>query len=53
MFVDNTIAMGIVSNTIKKQCSRDMNIINFWIGDQVTLGNFRVIWALGLRNWAD
>ena len=53
IYVDNTASVGISNNSIKKQRSRAMSILFFWVVDQVALNNFRVIWAPTLENQAD
>jgi len=45
IYVGNSLAVGIANNTIKRQRSHAMNMCYFWIVNQVTMGNFEVIWV--------
>jgi hypothetical protein len=47
---DNQTATGIANDTVKKQCSRSMEMCFFWIGDQVKRQFFKVY---GQENLAD
>ena len=53
IYVDNSAVHGIANNTIKRQQSRAMNMMYYWIVDQVTQQVFKVIWAPGIQNLAD
>jgi hypothetical protein len=50
---NNSTAVSIANNTVKKQQSRAMEKNFFWMTDQVTLGNFNVSWHPGQENLAD
>ena len=50
---DNSTAVAIANNTVKKQRSRAMEKNFFWIADQVKIGNFNVTWHPGQENLAD
>ena len=50
---DNSVARGISTGTIKQRRSRSVNISYHWIRDQVTSGNFSVLWDAGSGNLAD
>ena len=51
--VDNSTAVGIANNTVKRQCSRSMVMRYFWIADQVRRGIFNVKWHPGLEQLGD
>ena len=50
---DNTTATGIANNTVKKQRSRSMEMIYFWIADQVQWNFFSFHWHPGQEILAD
>jgi hypothetical protein len=50
---DNATAVGIANNTIKRQQSRAMEMIFFWIGDKVAQDMYQVAWHPGQENLAD
>ena len=50
---DNLTATGIANDTVKKQCSRLMEMRFFWMADQVKMGNVDVQWHPGQENLAD
>lgn len=50
---DNKTAVAIANNTVKRQCSRAMEMRFFWVADQVDIGNFNVTWHPGQENLAD
>ncbi|KAL7434490.1 hypothetical protein ACHAXH_002331 [Discostella pseudostelligera] len=50
---DNSTAVSIANDTVKKQRSRAMEKNFFWTVDQVALGNFNVTWHPGQENLAD
>ncbi len=50
---DNTTAVAIANNTVKKQRSRAMEKNFFWITNQVEIKNFNVTWHPGQENLAD
>ena len=50
--VDNTIVIGIVNNTIKRQRSRAMEM-HFWLLDQMAQQYFKFYYQPGLENLAD
>ena len=47
---DNTNADGTGNETVKQQCSRDMDMRYYWIVDQSDQGYFKVVCASGLEN---
>ena len=50
---DNSTAVGIANDTVKKQRSRSMKMRFFWITDQVRQILFKVLWHPGAENLAD
>ncbi len=50
---DNSTAVAIANNTVKKQRSRSMEKNFFWIVDQVARNNFNITWQPGKENLAD
>ena len=50
---DNSTAVAIANDTVKKQRSRAMEKNFFWVTSQVELGNFHVTWHPGQENLAD
>ena len=50
---ENSTAVSIANDTVKKQQSRAMEMRFFWITDQVLIGNFNVTWHPGQENLAD
>ena len=50
---DNSTAVSIANDTVKKQRSRAMEKNFFWVTQQVELGNFNVTWHPGQENLAD
>ena len=50
---DNSTAVAIANDTVKKQRSRAMEKNFFWTTNQVELGNFNVTWHPGQENLAD
>ena len=50
---DNSTAAGIANDSVKKQCSRSMEMRFFWVTEQVTNGTVDVQWHPGLENLAD
>ena len=51
--VDNSTAVGIANDSVKKQRSRSMEMRFFWTTDQVKQGHFTVKWTPGQENLAD
>ena len=51
--VDNSTAVGIANDSVKKQRSRSMEMRFFWTTDQVKQGHFAVKWTPGQENLAD
>ena len=51
--VDNTTAVGIVNNTIKRQRSRAMEMRYFWLLDQETQRYIKVYYQPGAENLGD
>ena len=51
--INNTIAVGIVNNTIKRQRSRAMEMRYFWLIDQETKKYFKFYYQPGQENLAD
>ncbi len=50
---DNATAVGIASNTVKRQQSRLMEMRFFWIGDKVAQEMYDITWHPGMENLAD
>ena len=50
---DNSTAVSIANDTVKKQRSRAMEKNFFWTTSQVEIGNFNVTWHPGQENLAD
>ena len=50
---DNSTAVAIANDTVKKQRSRSMEMKFFWTTSQVAIGNFNVTWHPGQENLAD
>jgi hypothetical protein len=50
---DNSTAVGIANSTVKRQRSRAMEMRYFWVIDQVTHKQVRVLWHPGLENLGD
>ena len=53
MHIDNTTAVGIVNNTIKRQRSRAMEMRYFWLLDQETQLYFKFYYHPGQESLAD
>jgi len=51
--VDNTTAVGIVNNTIKRQRSRSMEMRYFWLLDQETQKYVDIFYHPGQENLGD
>ena len=51
--IDNTTAVGIVNNTIKRQRSRSMEMRYFYLLDQQTQKYFKFFYQPGQENMAD
>ena len=51
--IDNTTAVGIVNNTIKRQRSRAMEMRYFWLLDQETQKYFKFYYQPGQENLGD
>jgi hypothetical protein len=47
---DNSMAVGISNSTVKRQRSRAMEMRYFWVVDQVTHEQVRVLWSLVPRS---
>ena len=50
---DNSTATGIANDSVKKQCSRSMEMRCFWVTDQVKNAAFDMQWHPGQENLAD
>jgi hypothetical protein len=50
---DNSTAVGISNNTVKRQRSRAMEMRYFWVVDQVNNKHLRVTWHPGAENFGD
>jgi len=50
---DNITAVGIANNTIKRQCSRVMEMRYFWTGEKEAQGVYSFKWYPGQENLAD
>ena len=51
--IDNSTAVGIVNNTIKRQRSRAMEMRYFWLLDQAAEALFKFAYHPGLENLGD
>ncbi len=51
--IDNTITVGIVNNTIKRQQSRSMEMRYFWLLDGEAQWYFKFYYQPGLENLSD
>jgi hypothetical protein len=49
---DNTTAVGIANNTIKRQQSRSMEMRFFWVGDKIAQEMYALQWHPGQENLA-
>jgi hypothetical protein len=50
---NNTTAVGIANNTVKRQCSCSMEMRYFWVCDKVAQDAYNVRWHPGQENLAD
>jgi hypothetical protein len=50
---DNATAVGIANRTLKRQCSRSMEMQFFWISDKCAQDMYALHWHLGQENLAD
>lgn len=50
---DNSIAHGIVNDTVKQKRSKAMDMRFYWLRARISQGQFQVHWAPGITNWAD
>jgi hypothetical protein len=50
---DNSTAVGIANNFVKKQRSRSMEMRYFWVADAVEAGKFDIKYYPGKENLAD
>ncbi len=50
---NNTTAVGITNNTIKRQRSRSMDMRFFWMGDKVAQEMYKLRWHPGQKNLAN
>jgi hypothetical protein len=50
---NNSTAMGIVNNTVKRQRARSMEMRFFWVADAVKAGKFDIKYYLGKENLGD
>ena len=50
---DNSTAVGIANNTVKRQRSRSMEMRFFWVADAVEQGKFDIKYYPGKENLAD
>ena len=50
---DNACAEGIVNNTVRQRRSKAIDMLFYWVGDRVKLGQFIVHWKKGVENRAD
>ena len=50
---DNSTAVGIANNSVKKQRSRSMEMRFFWVADAVEAGKFDIKYYPGKENLAD
>ena len=50
---DNATAVGIASNTVKRQQARAMEMRFMWVGDKIAQQMYKLIWHPGQENLAD
>jgi len=50
---DNATAVGIASNTVKRQRARAMEMRFMWVGDKIAQEMYELIWQPGQENLAD
>ena len=50
---DNATAVGIASNTVKRQQARAMEMRFIWVGDKITQEMYKLIWHPGQENLDD
>ena len=50
---DHATAVSIAHNTVKRQCSRSMEMKFFWISDKITQEMYNISWHPGQENLAD
>jgi hypothetical protein len=50
---DNSTAVGIANNTVKRHCSRSMEMQFVWVADAVAQGKFDIKYFSGKENLAD
>jgi hypothetical protein len=50
---DNATAVGIANSTVKRQCSRSMEMRFFWISDKCAQDMYALHWHPGQENLAD
>ena len=50
---DNATAVGIASNTVKRQRARAMAMRFMWVGDKIAQQMYKLIWHPGQENLAD
>jgi hypothetical protein len=50
---NNTTAVGIANNTVKRQRSSSMEMHYFWVWDKVAQGAYAIRWHPGQENLAD
>ena len=50
---DNTTAVGIASNTVKRQWARAMEMRFMWVGDKIAQQMYELIWHPRQENLAD
>jgi hypothetical protein len=50
---NNSTAVGIANNTVKRQCSRSTEMRFFWVADAVETGKFDIKYYPGKENLGD
>jgi hypothetical protein len=50
---NNTTAVGMANNSMKRQWSRSMKMRFFWVGDKIAQDMYDVSWPPGMENKAD
>ncbi|KAG7366876.1 hypothetical protein IV203_029546 [Nitzschia inconspicua] len=53
IITDNSTAVGIANDTVKRKRSNAMDMRFYWIRDRVHQGQFHIIWRKGALNRAD
>lgn len=50
---DNSVAQGIINDTVKQKRSKAIDMRFYWLKDRVKQGQFTIYWKPGAANLAD